>query len=96
MSLNEALSILRQFRQANCDKYGIKSLGIFGSYARNDENVDSDVDVVVETENPDLFAIVHIKEELGQLLGRPVDLVRKRPNMNPLLRERIERDVIYA
>ena len=45
---------------------------------------------------PDLFMMVHIKEELQELFGKPVDIVRLRNNMNPMLLKQIQRDGIYA
>ena len=63
--------------------------------ARNEQTEDSDVDVCVEMKKPDLFTMVHIKEELQELFGKPVDIVRLRKNMNPMLLKQIERDGIY-
>ena len=40
--------------------------------------------------------MVHIKEDLQDLFGKPVDIVRLRNNMNPILLSRIQRDGIYA
>jgi predicted nucleotidyltransferase len=40
--------------------------------------------------------MVHIKEELQELFGKPVDIVRLRNNMNPMLLKQIKRDGIYA
>ena len=71
-------------------------IGIFGSVARNEQTEDSDVDVCVEMKKPDLFTMVHIKEELQELFGKPVDIVRLRKNMNPMLLKQIKRDGIYA
>ena len=53
-------------------------------------------DVCVEMKKPDLFTMVHIKEELQELFGKPVDIVRLRNNMNPMLLKQIKRDGIYA
>ena len=71
-------------------------IGIFGSVARNEQTEDSDVDVCVEMKKPDLFTMVHIKEELQELFGKPVDIVRLRNNMNPMLLKQIKRDGIYV
>jgi len=49
-----------------------------------------------EMKKPDLFALVHIKEDLQELFGKSVDIVRLRKNMNPMLLSRIQRDGIYA
>lgn len=50
----------------------------------------------VEISKPDLFTMVHIKDELQELFERPVDIVRLRSNMNPILFQQIQRDGIYV
>ena len=91
----EYLDILRKYSDLKSKVYGIVKIGIFGSVARNEQTEDSDVDVCVEMQKPDMFSLVHIKEDLQQLFGRSVDLVRLRDNMNPMLSKQIQRDGIY-
>lgn len=93
---NDYITILRKYLSTKADAYGITKIGIFGSVARNEQTEDSDVDVCVEMKKPDLFTMVHIKEELQELFGKPVDIVRLRNNMNPMLLKQIKRDGIYA
>ena len=93
---NDYITLLRRYLITKADAYGITKIGIFGSVARNEQTEDSDVDVCVEMKKPDLFTMVHIKEELQELFGRPVDIVRLRNNMNPMLLKQIKRDGIYA
>ena len=93
---NDYITILRKYLSIKADAYGITKIGIFGSVARNEQTEDSDVDVCVEMKKPDLFTMVHIKEELQELFGKPVDIVRLRNNMNPMLLKQIKRDGIYA
>ncbi len=77
-------------------RYGVSRVGLFGSAARGEIRDDSDIDVVVEMAQPDLFFLVHIKEELEERLGRPVDIVQYRERMNAFLKERIEKEAVYA
>ena len=93
---NDYITILRKYLSTKADAYGITKIGIFGSVARNEQTEDSDVDICVEMKKPDLFTMVHIKEELQELFGKPVDIVRLRNNMNPMLLKQIKRDGIYA
>jgi len=44
--------------------YGVTKIGVFGSVARNESRHNSDIDVVVQMREPDLFFMVHIKETL--------------------------------
>ena len=96
MSREEILKILRTFKEEHGEKYGITSLGLFGSMARDENRPGSDVDVVLETKTPDPYNLVHIKEELEQQLRLKVDIVRYRERMNPLLKNRIEKEAVYV
>ena len=87
---------MHHYRIANAQRYPIVRLGIFGSVARNQFKDASDVDVVVELEEPDLFMLIAIKQELEELLQRPVDIVRYRPQMNQELKRRIDSEAIYV
>lgn len=77
-------------------KYGVKRIGLFGSYAKGYANQDSDIDIVVEIDKPDLFIMIGIKQFLEESLGAHIDIVRLRDKMNLALRKRIERDAIYV
>ena len=95
-TIDEYLAILKKYLNTKSDVYGIIKIGIFGSVARNEQTEDSDVDICVEMKKPDLFTLVHIKEDLQDLFGKSVEIVRLRKNMNPILLSRIQRDGIYA
>ena len=96
MSREEILKILKAFKEECAGRYGILTLGVFGSVARDDVKEASDVDVVLRTETPDPYNIVNIKEDLEQRLNVRVDLVRLRDRMNPFLAKRIEAESIYV
>ncbi|MGQ9456679.1 MAG: nucleotidyltransferase family protein [Anaerolineae bacterium] len=96
MSREEILRVLARFREARKDEFGIVRLGVFGSVARGDAAAASDVDIVVELARPDLLTLVAIKQELEELLGCSVDIVRYRDRMNPFLKHRIEQEAVYV
>jgi predicted nucleotidyltransferase len=96
MTTSEILHILAQYKRDNSRKYGINNIGIFGSYSAGHATDESDIDVVVETQHPDIFILVHIKEELEQLFSKRVDLVRNSQYMNPFLKKRIAQDAQYV
>ena len=73
------------------DDFGVQSLRLFGSVARNEQQESSDVDVFVEMK-PKLFLMVGLKQYLENLLGCNVDLVRKHTNNNAFLLKQIEKD----
>lgn len=92
----EYLKLLKEYKQKRGMLYGISRIGIFGSVARGEQTEDSDVDVCVDLEVPNLFSLVHIKEELQQLFGCEVDVVRFRQNMDALLKHDIMEEGIYV
>ncbi len=96
MEKRELLETLKRYKKNNEKKYGIIELGIFGSFARDEAGSVSDVDIVLKTKTPDLFNIVHIKEDLEEQLCLPVDIVRLRKKMNPFLRKRIDKEAVYV
>jgi len=96
LNRTDILNELKNYKSLRGEQYGILSLGIFGSCSRNMNVEGSDVDIVVSTKTPDLFQIVHIKEELESIFNAKVDIVRKRENMNQFLAEQIKADAIYV
>ncbi|MBF0564676.1 MAG: nucleotidyltransferase domain-containing protein [Nitrospirae bacterium] len=96
MTLETALEVLRKHKEEFREKYGITALGIFGSVALGRMSDESDVDVVIKMSKPDLFFMVHIKEELESDYKTRVDVVRYREKMNKFLKERIDRDAVYV
>jgi len=96
MNREKILELLRQYKEDNLDKYGILAMGIFGSVARDEAKENSDVDVCIRTKMPDMFSIIHIKEDLQTLFSAKVDIIRVREKMNPFLKKRIEKDAIYV
>jgi predicted nucleotidyltransferase len=56
-------------------RFGVIRIGVFGSVARGEEDADSDVDVLVELEEPIGWELVDLQDRLEEVLGRRVDLV---------------------
>ena len=90
------LAKLRDFKERHGEEFGLRSIGIFGSFARNEAREDSDVDVVFDTSAPNLLRTSRMRLDLEDILGRHVDVVRFREDMNPRLRERIRREAHYV
>ena len=91
-----AINLLKRFKEINQEKYGIEALGLFGSTARDEAKSTSDIDICIKTQKTDLFELVHIKQELEELLSTPIDIIRLRDKMNPFLKNRIEKEAIYV
>lgn len=92
----EIISILKNFKTKQAVKYGILKMGVFGSVARGEQREDSDVDVYIEGELKGLFALAGIKNELEELLGCQVDIVRLRDRMDTFLKKRIQKEGVYV
>ena len=96
LSRDDVLGILRKRKADFADAYGVTAIGIFGSFARGQAKKDSDIDLVVKMKKPDLFYMVHIKEELEGECRTRVDIVHYRERMNAFLKKRIDQEAIYV
>jgi hypothetical protein len=89
MSIDEIKKILEDYKPVLKDKYHVSILGIFGSYIRNEQAGDSDLDILVDFTAPiSLFDFVAMEQELSELLGVKVDLV-SRNALKPYIGKRI-------
>ena len=94
MSRKECIDILKTCSHVLQSEYGIMTMRLFGSMAREEQDGNSDVDVFVETQTPNPFLLMDAKEYLETTTGQSVDIVRNHRNLNPRLKKRIERDGI--
>ncbi len=94
-SFDEIIEVIEKNKPKLAASYGIRSIGVFGSFARGEQGSRSDVDILVEfDEVPGLLQFIRIEEHLRRLLGRKVDLVRKEA-LRPELKDHILREVVY-
>lgn len=96
ISREQILQDLRKLKPRLVSEYKVVRMGLFGSWVRNEARADSDIDVVVELEEPDLFAIVHIKEELEADFQKTVDVIPLSPLMNSFMQKRIASEAVYV
>ncbi len=95
MQRDDVLQILRE-HQKELDRFGIKTLALFGSLARNEAAAGSDADILVEFREPvGLFEFVRLQIYLENLLGRRVDLVTP-DALRQSMREQILREAVRA
>jgi len=92
----QVLHLLAQNKRALGDRFGLVSLALFGSTARDAARPDSDIDILVSFDGPATseryFGVQFFLEDL---LGRPIDLVtNKAPR--PELRSFIEREAVHV
>jgi predicted nucleotidyltransferase len=89
----ECIQKLQACKNVMTEKYGVHSMRLFGSVARNEQNESSDVDVCVEME-PSLLRRSGLKIYLEEMLKCKVDVLRVHKNMDSYLSQQIARDGI--
>ena len=88
--------ILQENKKELNEKYGLKGVGIFGSYVKEGQNENSDIDMLVEIERPMGFIkFIRLENHLSQILGIKVDLVTKKA-LKPYIGRRILQEVQYV
>ncbi len=92
----ELRGLLKSFMEQHGEEYNLRALGYFGSYARNEAGEDSDVDIVFDSDVPNLFTTAMLKQDLEAYLKRPVDVLQLRGLNNPRLKARVEKEVVYV
>lgn len=96
MKRDQILEVLKQYKKRTGDKYGVVKIGIFGSVAREKPHEQSDLDIVVDLREQDLFNLIGIKQDLEESLHAEIDIVSYRPGMNPFLKKRIDQEAVYV
>lgn len=92
--LDEIKRKLSDHKRQLRERYNVKELGIFGSYARATQRQDSDIDILVTFEKiPGLLKFLELENYLSDFLGIEVDLVRKEA-IREELKENILRDAV--
>lgn len=77
------------------NKYKIKTIGVFGSYVRETQQKESDVDILIEFEEPiSLLEFIALERQLSKILGKKVDLVMKTA-LKPRIGRHILDEVVY-
>ncbi|MDO8453146.1 MAG: nucleotidyltransferase domain-containing protein [Sulfurimonas sp.] len=96
MTKNEIIDFLQKNKQTFLEKYQISKIALFGSFARDENNENSDIDIAIETKLSNYFLLFDFKEELEHYFNTKVDVVRLRDKMNLALKNRIIKDGIYV
>ena len=90
------LGYLKEHKQEFMSAFGITKLGLFGSYARNEERPNSDIDLIIELETKDIY---EKKREFKKLLEKEfntkIDIAREK-YLKPLAKKEILKEVCYV
>lgn len=96
MSREAIIKILKQNYGELAARYGITTLALFGSAARDEAGTDSDIDVLVDFPEPPTFdRYMELKFHLEDLLGGRVDLVTRR-GLRERIRPHVEKEAVYV
>jgi hypothetical protein len=95
-TLEEIEGILRDQKPILKKMYKVKEIGIFGSFARGEQKDTSDLDLLIDFEEPiGLIQYVGLQNYLSDKIGEQVDLVT-RSGLKPRISRHVLREVIYV
>lgn len=95
-ALKAKINILKKSQPILRSKYAVKTIGIFGSFARGDDTAKSDIDILVEFNKPvGFFGFLELEHFLQKQLKRKVDLTTKKA-LKPLIKKGVLKDTVYA
>lgn len=77
-------------------KFGVLSIGLMGSYARDEQTADSDIDFIVEFDDENFSKIAGLADFLETAFVKKVDVIRKTDTMRKSLILRSNTEAIYA
>jgi uncharacterized protein len=92
---DDILSTLAQSKPELASRFKVRQLALFGSYARGDQQADSDVDILVDVDPHIGLGFVTLAETIERLLGVHVDLISRRA-ITPSNWTLIEPELIYV
>ena len=92
----DILSSLKKLKEEVAREYSVKTIGVFGSVARDEQTGTSDIDLLVEFSKPVGFVtFMRLENFLSEQLGNQVDLVTS-DSLKPVIRQDVLAEVIYV
>ncbi len=96
MTKDELLETLSSLKHELKQKFGIEEIALFGSYARDEANEESDVDIaIMKVDNKDYFNRVQAKYYLEKFFQKKVD-IGYFDSMRPIIQKYIKKDLIFV
>lgn len=96
MTKDDILQILKDQKEYIQKTYEVDKIGLFGSYAKDNPNESSDIDIYVEFKNKRFRNIAGLWVYLEELYNKKVDLLHKHKNSKGAIFEAIQKEVIYG
>ena len=92
----EILASLKKLKREVAQEYSVKTMGVFGSVARDEQTGQSDIDLLVEFSKPVGFVtFMRLENFLSERLGKQVDLVTP-DSLKPVIRQDVLSEIIYV
>ncbi len=97
MRKEEILDYLKANKDEFYKKFGVVKIGLFGSYSKDMQREDSDIDLAIEMDKDkkNLRNFFGFKRELENFFGKKVDLGIEK-SLKPIVKERIKREILYV
>jgi predicted nucleotidyltransferase len=96
LTKDHILDLLRSERTFIKSNFGVVSIGLFGSYAKDEQNPESDIDFIVELSSPSFNNLAGLQIFLEKKFDKKIELIRMRKGLSELFIERINKEVHYA
>ena len=96
LSNRDILRLLKAEKEFLKNEFGVINIGLFGSYVKGNQRVDSDIDLLVELKEPRFDWIAGLQIYLEKRFDKKIELGRKSDTVNRRFTQRIENEVIYA
>lgn len=96
MTKNDVLQKLTQEKEYIQKTYEVDKIGLFGSYAKDQQTPDSDIDIYVEFKRKTFDNLAGLWVYLEELYHKKIDIIHKHKNNNPIIISNIQKEVIYG
>ena len=94
LTKNEILEKLKELKPVLANEFSVKEIGLFGSYSDNEQNEESDIDILVEFDKPIGWKFFSLEKYLEDIFKRKVDLVTKNA-LKKQLKDRILNQTLF-
>ena len=94
LTKNEILEKLKELKPVLSAEFSVKKIGLFGSYSENEQNEESDIDILVEFDKPIGWKFFTLEKYLEDIFKRKVDLVTRKA-LKKQLKDRILNQTLF-
>lgn len=96
LSKNEIINFIKTEKPFLKETFGVLNIGLFGSYAKDQQTPESDIDFLVEFSEPRFNWIAGLNIYMEKKFNRKIEIIRKRSLSKSKFFERIEQEIIYV